>query len=211
MVVDDGGGRQRIVRVNYPSNSKKSQDEPQKPLIEKVTTGNVRIRKKPLVSQIRGAIVAESSSSVVEYLVTEVLLPAAKNMIIDAFSQGIERLFYGDSRGRRSEGRGVYTNYTKMSRPGMDQRRDISRQARATHDFDDVLMTTRREAEDVLDRMRDLIREYEAAKISDFYDLVGLTGTFADERWGWTDLRGAGVRPVRGGYILELPKTEPLD
>jgi hypothetical protein len=213
MVVDDGGGRQKIVRVNYPSNSKSSKDIPQKPIIEKVITGEVHQRKKPLRNQILHSVIAESSESVAQYLIMDVLLPAAKDMIIEAFTQGIQRLFYGDSRPRRSDGRTQYTNYSKVSRPaGYETRRDMSRQARANHDFNDIIIETRVEADDVLENLRDLIRDYQEAKLSDLYDLLGVEGgTFTDERWGWTDLRSARVRQVRGGYLLELPKTEPLD
>ena len=31
-----------------------------------------------------------------------------------------------------------------------------------------------------------------------------------DWQWGWTDIRSAGIRRVREGYLLQLPRTEPL-
>lgn len=213
LYADDGAGRTKVAKVNYPSNSAKMKDEPKKPLIEKVvTTGGVHQRQKPIVGKIVNSIVEERSGSVMEYIAMEVLLPAAKDMIIDAFSQGIQRLFYGDSRSRRAESRGGYTNYSKLSRPSeYEPRRELSRRERAAHDFDDLVIRSRGEAEDVLDRMRDLVRDYGAAKVTDLYDLVGLSGSYVDDRWGWTDLRDARVKPVRGGYLLELPRTEPLE
>jgi len=210
MIVDDGGRRQRTVKVNYPSNSKASQGDEKKPLIEKVIVGEVHQRKKPIRSRIGDSVMAEGADSVMQYIVMEVLLPAAKDMVIDAVSQGVQRMFYGDSRGRRSNTGSSPTNYSKISRPS-GYSRESSRSARAVHDFDDIILETRGEAEDVLERLRDLIREYDSAKVSDLYDLVGLTGSFADERWGWSNLRTARVQSVRGGYLLDLPKTEPLD
>jgi len=41
--------------------------------------------------------------------------------------------------------------------------------------------------------------------------LVGLAATHTDNKWGWTDLSGAGVSRIRGGYLLDLPEPEPLD
>ncbi len=212
MKVDDGGGRQRTVRVNYPSNANKTKDEPQKPIIEKITVGSVKQRRQPISRRIGSALVAESAENVIAYITMEVLVPAAKDMIIDAFSQGIQRIFYGDSRSRRPDSRTVHTSYNKVSKPsGYESRRGMSHQSRANHDFNDILLESRAEAEEVLDRLRDLIREYNEAKVADLYDLVGITGSFTDDRWGWTDLRSARVRPIQGGYLLELPRTEPLD
>lgn len=222
MIVDDGGGRQRSVRVNYPANSKRVKENggPQKPILErpkeqKVVTGNVVKRKKPLLSRFGNSMVAENSESVGQYIIMEVLLPAAKNMISDAISQGIDRLLFGDgARRRSSEVRSAYTSYNRIKPPttSYDTRRNVSRRTRADDDFSDFVMETRSEAQAVIDRLRGIIEEYEAARVSDLYDLVGLTGSFVDDRWGWTDLTRARVTLARGGgYLLDLPRQEPLD
>lgn len=212
MTIDDGGGRQKTAKVNYPSNARADKGKPQKPLIEQVTTGVVTQRRKPLMSRITESVTGDSTQSVGEYIVLEVLLPAAKNMISDAVSQGIDRLLFGESRRAKSGERPGYTNYQRASTGTSNyQRRDISPRSRATHDFDDIVLATRSEAEDVLDRLQDLIKQYEVAKVADLYDLVGISGSFTDDRWGWTDLRDARVRNIRGGYLLELPRTQPID
>jgi hypothetical protein len=77
------------------------------------------------------------------------------------------------------------------------------------HAFDEIVISSRQEAEEVLDRMYDLISRYDAATVADLYELTGLEGTHADQKWGWEDLRGSSVGRVRGGgYLLELP--EPI-
>jgi hypothetical protein len=219
MNVDEGGGRNSTVRVNYPANSAKSRkakEEP-RPKVEKVVEGEVTKRKKSVGGKILGNFISEDSPSVVHYVVMEVMLPAAKNMVSDAVSQGIERLLFGDARPSRGNRPG-YTNYSRQGTgqryipgsPMNDQRPPLSRQARASHDFDDVIIASRAEAEDVLDRLRDLIDQYQVATVNDLYDLVGLTGEFTDDKWGWYDLRPAGVRAIRGGYLLKLPPTQPI-
>lgn len=213
MEVDTGGGRRDKVKVDYPSNSKKARQEPPpKEVIEPVVTGAVVKRKRSLVARIFGDFVAEDSSTVFGFLWTEVLLPAAKTMMSDTVSQGMDRILYGESKPRPA-GRPGFTSYgNRYVRPHVvpDTRPSLSRQARATHDFTDIIIGSRGEAEDVLDRMRDLINTYEVATVSDLYDLVGLTGEFTDDKWGWSDLRSASVRPVRGGYMLHLPRTQPM-
>lgn len=72
-------------------------------------------------------------------------------------------------------------------------------------------MPTRVEAEEVIDRMFDLVSQYEMVTVADLYDLVGLANNYTDEKWGWTDIRGAGVSRIKGGYLLDLPRPEPLD
>jgi hypothetical protein len=210
MDVDIGSGRQSKVRVDYPANSKRAKiPPPEKVRPEKVIEGEAVRRKRGIIERMSQTFFSEDSHTVVSYVVMEVLVPAAKNMVSDAVSQGIERILFGDSRPRQSASRPGYTNYSRLGQQ-MERRREMSRQDRAIHNFNDIILDSRGEAEDVLDRLRDLISQYEVATVSDLYDLVGLTGEFTDDKWGWYDLRSASVRAIRGGYLLNLPRTQPI-
>ena len=77
--------------------------------------------------------------------------------------------------------------------------------------YDDIILDTRREAEEVLDRMQDLIDNYGMVSVADLYDLVGINGSYTDNKYGWTHLRSADVQHVREGYLLKLPKALPFD
>jgi len=204
----------------FPSNSKNPQgNDPKK--IEQVVTGEVVSRKKSLGRRFKEVFVSGDSKSVVQYVLMDVLLPQAKDMITEAASQGIERLIYGDShrsrRGSRPGGGPGPVNYNRYAvrgnNPiGRSEREDRRPTAEPrTHGIDDILLATRVEAETVLDRMYDLLREYETASVSDLYSLIGWSSTYVDQKWGWTDLQGSLVRRVREGYILELPKPQSLD
>lgn len=207
--------------TNYPSNSYKSREggdtpaKPEKKVVEKVTTGEVVKRKKPLGRKIVESFTGDDVQSVGSYILMEVLLPAAKTMISDAASQGVERLLFGDSRPRSGSTR-IGPGYTNYNRMHSSSRRDepvrtISRSARASHDFGEVILQTRGEAEDVLDRLTALVDQYDIATVSDLYELVGITGQFTDDKWGWANLRGSNIRRVRDGYLIELPRPEPID
>jgi len=87
----------------------------------------------------------------------------------------------------------------------------MSRRGRASHDFDEIILATRVEGEEVIERLFDLVSRYEAATVADLYELVGVSGNYTDDKWGWTDVRGSGVTRVRNGYLLDLPKPEPID
>lgn len=211
---------------HYPTNShaakKEANEANNSKRVERIITGTVNRRKKPLGQRFFETFVGGDASSVWSYVLGEVLIPAAKDVISDAITQGIDRMLFGDSRPggyrRNSRSSSGYVNYNRYSPPSSNwgsnrdrpRNHDISRRARASHDFDEIILATRPEAEKVLDRLFDLISNYEFASVADLYELVGLTGSHVDDNWGWTDLRGSTVRRYRDGYLLNLPKTEYL-
>lgn len=199
----------------YPENNvdRKEETAPKKK-VERIVEGDVVRRKKTTSSRM-----VESFSSVMTYVGRDVILPAAKDMLSDAVAQGVDQLLFGESRGRRhrqTKNNG-YVSYNRYSTAGKkkdpDPRADrpLSRSARATHDFDEIILSSRIEAEEVLDRLFDLVGRYESATVSDLYELVGIQSKYTDDNWGWLDVRGATVRRVRSGYMLDLPAPEYLD
>jgi hypothetical protein len=209
--------------TEFPSNSKNSQTpKPAEKVVEQVVTGEAALRKKSLGRRFREVFIGGDTKSVVSYVIADVLIPQAKDMFAEAVSSGFERLIYGDSRpGRRNgvrpqAGPGP-TNYTRYAvrgnnpigrQPHEDRRPTVSVR---TQDIDDILLATRIEAETVVDRMYDLLRDYDTVSVADLHSLVGLSSSYTDQKWGWTDLQGTDVRRVREGYVLVLPKTIALD
>lgn len=214
---------------NLPSNShtskieanEKASDIPEQKKVEKVITGKVTRRKKPLGARFAEMFFGDDTKSVMQNVMAEVLIPAAKAMIADAFNQAIERKLYGESRppGRRHVGGphgNSHTNYNRISAggPPRDRRASnppMSRRARASHDFAEIILDTRTEAQEVLDQMYVLLETYEMVTVKDLYEMVGEDYHYTDEKWGWTSLQGSLVSRVREGYVLNLPRTEQLD
>jgi hypothetical protein len=201
----------------FPPNSDASKRQPDEKDIKRVTSGDPVRRRKPLRKQFADTFVAGDAKSALHYVMFDVLIPAAKDMIAEAGSQGIERLIFGESRRRGSTppqsgptGYVSYNRYAMGSRQTSSQRA-MSRQARARHDFDEIVLAERVEAEEVIDRLYEVVSRYGSASVSDLYELVGLPSTHVDNKWGWTQLRGAGVSRVRGGFLLDLPEPEPLE
>jgi hypothetical protein len=202
----------------FPSNSEMSKkNAPSDKNISAVVSGTAVRRKKSLRKQFSETFVAGDFRTAVRYVIFDVLLPAAKDMVVEAGSQGIEKLIFGDSRRRGSvrpqAGPTGYVSYNRMTMANRSTgpERAISRQARARHNFDEIILDQRSEAEEVIDRLFDLVSRYESATVADLYELVGLASSHTDNKWGWTDLSGAGVSRIRGGYLLDLPEPEPLD
>ena len=199
-----------LVQEHFPSNAHKDKGAKK---VERVTQGEVQKRKKHLFGRIREDFVTDDASSVGSYLIFEVLIPAAKTTITDMVSEGVERLLFGDSHSRKSSFRNRPTAYGDIYRrgPAPTDERTLSKRARATHDFDEIVIRTRGEAVEVLDRLQDLVLQYNVATVSDLYDLVGITGNFTEDRWGWYDMRGVDIRKVRDGYLLCLPRPQPVN
>ncbi len=215
------GDRAPVVdRELFPSNSI-SNKEPKKEERKKlapVVSCKVKTQKKSIGKRIFQALLGDDTKSVGGYVLHDVLIPAAKAMITDMVGGGIEMLVYGERQGRRTyRDRGTsYVNYDKASYRSDRERdrekgRDIPRTARARHDFDDVVIESRGEAEAVISHLVDLCYDYGQATVADFYDLVDITGNFTDTKWGWTDLRGATISRVRDGFVINLPKPKQVD
>ena len=199
--------------MEYPSNSKTKAMPDKK--VERVTSAEAVRRKKSLGKQFKETFVGGDAKSALQYVIFGVMLPAAKDTIVEAASQGFERLIFGETRGKRgmrnpATGPTGYVSYNRMN-VGSDRpppaRPQMSKRGRARHDFDEIVLASRTEAEEVIDRLFDLVSRYEAATVADLYELTGLSSTHSDHKWGWTDLRGATVSRTR----LDLPEPEPLD
>lgn len=211
--------------MDYQSNSKKSKEkaaktaegEVEKKEVKRIVSGEVTKRKTPLgrrfTSMFSGG---DDAQSVGQYILLDVVIPAIKSMIYDSFTQGLERSLFGTSsaKSRGSHGNGKHTSYNKMY-PGRnfetDGGRTLSKKDRALHNFGDIIIGTRSEAEEVMDHLQFLIDEYDVATLNDLYDLVGITGDPVDEKWGWTTLSDCGVRRIRDGYLLDLTKPVWLE
>lgn len=208
----------RVVKMEFPSNSHK-QVKKEKDIVDKkitkVTSGRVVTKKKGLGKKFKETFLGDNIESVSSYLLHDVLIPAAKNMMSDTVSSGIEMLLFGETRGkntRRDKGKSYtsYSNYYKEKERGTSSR-TISNRGRVSHNFDDVILESRGEAEEVLSHLVDLTVDYGMASVADLYDLVGITSNFTDNKYGWDNLSDASVSRVRDGYVVNLPKAIVLE
>lgn len=214
----------------FPGNSRRGSTAPEskqvesEKKIEAVVTGEVVRRKKPVGRRFLETFLGGSAQEVARYLLMEVMLPAAKDLITDTVSQGVERLVYGETRsisrrpgGYRPSSSASYVSYNRMSSPGSgplpsrrDDPRNISQQARREHNFDEVLLASRVEAENVYRKLIDLIERYQMFSVADFYSLVGVSASHTDEKWGWASMDGIKIVRVHNGYIIEFPRAEVI-
>lgn len=210
---------------NYKPNSHKYKEENknslndetlrERPKVEKVVTGKVRTKKKSHVTKFADIFISEDAASVKSYVFMDVLVPAIKKAISDIVTDGIDIILYGGTghtKKRSSGSNATYVAYRNYSdRDRRDDRRRDEGYRRNRYNFDDLVLESRGEAEDVLDRMDELLDQYSQVTVADLYDLVGITGEYTDNKYGWTSLNTARVEPVRGGgYVLRLPNPMPI-
>lgn len=207
---------------NYPSNNpekqKRLEPSPEAKKVEPVVTGTVQQRKKPLGKKFSEAFITGSAKSAGSHALWQVIVPKMQDLLADAGQEAWRRLIFGDdARSVSSSSAYGRTNYQQAFRHGSsklinqpDPRRPISQKARATHDFDEIVLETRVEANAVLEGLYTLLSQYGVATVGDLYDLCNISREFTNEKWGWTSLQGSGVAYVNGGYLLNLPKPEAL-
>lgn len=202
--------------MDYPSNSNRKKEEISKPKkeIEKVITTDAIVHKKTLSDRFKNVFLGGEFKSSVRYISAEVLLPAFRNMIVDATTKGIERVIYGESapkrpastmQSRMSYNTPVDRSYSKFASPNTYT---ASRNRR--YDVNNIILVSKEEAETVLERLNDIIERFDVVSVADLHQLVGLPSTYVDNKWGWSSLRFADVRQIREGFLLDLPPVEPI-
>lgn len=216
VIINYGGNS----RKNLPQESKLETDNKTEKNLEPIEGISAKARKKPLGSKIAETFTGDDVSSVSDYVIFDVVVPAFKNLLFDVVSEGSRRMLFGATGGGRSIAsttRGGHTPYNRIAAKGAgviasDAPRSISRTARATHDFRELVFETRGEAEVILERLREALAEYDNVTVADMYELAQITAGFTDHNWGWvgTDLNQARVKPVSAGYLLDMPVPREL-
>ena len=206
--------------MNYDPNSnnlikknKSDNNDAGKKKVNKVVNGDVKTRKKTKADEFADDLIAQSMTSVVSDVFTEVLLPSFKNMISDAVKSGIDRLLFGDSSHRTNTNSNPASkiSYSKYYTEQSNYRPEVPVRRREAYDYNNIIFNSRGDAEAVLMRMDELISKYEVVSVADLYDLAGITGDYTDYKYGWTDIRSARIERIRDGYIIRMPKALPLD
>lgn len=200
---------------NYKPNSHKSKEEnkalpDEREKLEKIIKGTAKTKKNEM-RKLRDVFISEDVKSVKSYILMDVLVPAIKDAIEDIVTNGIRMVLRGETSARKSSSASkISYNRIYDSKINNDRfARDSSLSLR--YSYDDIVLESRGEAEDVITRMEEIIEEYGFVRVADLYDLVGITGDYTDNKYGWTSIRSAEPVRVRNGYMLRLPRAVPLN
>ena len=224
MPVENGGGNTRRVPVDYPSNAKKDNVIPGPGVTarqprDKIITGTA-VQKKPKTA----SFFAQAAGSVWEYVLSQVIIPEAKTMLWNVISMGSERALWRDGTpGGKGRGAGP-TPYNRMAgrpqyglgTPGAggyttpSAVRTMTKQDRAVHNFNEIILETREEAEGVIGQLDEYAGQFGYATVADMMELCGFESNFVENEWGWDDLSGARAVLTRTGWAMRMPPTKPI-
>lgn len=197
---------------DYKPNSHKYKREQQEAVsdkrVERVINGPVKTQKQSGLHNF-----GDDVKRVVEHVCKNMLIPGAKKILYDMFSGGLSMFLFGDrgagTTNNTVAGRVSYRNYYD---PSYDTPRTVdSMRTAPAYSYDNIVFSTRTEAVEVLSRMDECIAKYKMVRVADLYDLVGITGNFTDNKYGWTNIASADVVPVNGGFMIRLPKALPIE
>lgn len=172
--------------------------------LKKVVSGTVTTKKKSEFRKIAEQFLSEDIIDIRSHVVHDIIIPAIKRII----SEAVNLALYNDGYSADSE-RSSYRSYGSVSRS--DRRRSSESRFRSDFGLDDIVLSSRADADDVLEGLHERIHRYGYASVVDLYDLLGKVCPYTYENYGWTDIRTAKVVLARDGYLLRLPRPMPID
>lgn len=195
------------MEFDYKSNSHKSKKEVKKEekKIEKVVTGSVKKKKKNKVTKLTSVFLPEDVTSVKDYILQDALIPAVKKFITDS----VDMVLYGEtgSKKKHSSSFVSYRDFSdKRERKGYNDYK-----SRTMFDYDDIFLESRRDAENVLKQMHDIINDYGILSVADMFDLVGEPANYTMNKYGWHNIDNAEIVHTREGYKIKMPRALPFD
>ena len=118
-------------------------------------------------------------------------------------------MIFGEVRSKRG---GRRDDRSRVSYSSFYDRKDYApRRPGRTFEYDNVYLDTRQEAEDVIERMEDILEQYGSVSVGDLYDLCDVSGDPTDWDYGWRSLRDAYSERTRDGFFtIKLPRPKPL-
>ena len=196
----------------FKAEQKEKTTMPEKRVKKPVVTGKVTTRKPSAVRKIAGEFISDDAKNVKSYVFGEVLIPAIKKLLYDIVTDGADIILFGGARGNKKRSISDRVSYRDYYDRDSRSSRDVRTPSRTAYSYDDIELDTRGEAEEVLSRMDELIDEYKMVRVADLYDLVGITGDYTDNYYGWINIRNAEVVRLRNGkYTIRMPRAVPIE
>lgn len=197
-----------------------SEAKPEREPVQRIVgEGDVK-RKRSLGRKLKENFGGDDIKTVMAFVATDVLLPKAKDAIFDGGAEFLHRMVFGSARNpQASSDRSRGTNYNRMyvspnkgyGSPAPSQQRNEPAPSRGPNDIQDFIFADRGPAEEVLDKMIALVDHYGTVSVHEMKAMLGVTGEFTDQKWGWKNLGSSSVIRERDGYRLALPKMVSLD
>lgn len=204
-----------------PNNNKSKSPQKEKikrdPVIKK---SSIVSSKKSMLSRVTDRFLYTDSQDIKRWLLDEVIIPGLKDTLLDFTSMLLNgEVYYGKKRrgGSKFDDRGIF-NYggiyssggRRNSRHSRNRDRDIDRyyNERNEYDYRAIKLHSYGEAQEVVDKLRYIIREEGCVSIASFFEILDVPSNFNDNNWGWTSERQIGIRSMRDGFLIDVDEAE---
>jgi hypothetical protein len=217
-------GSTKPTKINYGNSDRVRNESPaavEREPVKRIIGADSKViqRKKPLGRKIAETFLGDYAKSALNHALVDVIIPQAKGMMVDAGNEALNRIFYGSAgNGRRTnvnDNRTRGTAYNRMyvpanggSQASEDRRTPVQG---AGYQLQEIILGDRGDAEEILDGMLAIVSQYGTVSVSELKEMLGVTGEFTDQKWGWKNLGSTKVTRVHEGYLLDLPRIVSLD
>ncbi len=196
----------------------KENNAPERKKQEAVVKTPTQVKKKTMLEKIKEEFISNDGQSIAEYIILDVLVPAAKQTFKSMVDNGLDMLLFKNSPRVNTSlpaNRVSYRSYYDAARSNNYVGYSNSSYARpkvAGYGYDEVVFGNRGDAEAVLYRMSEILEEYPRVTVADYLELSGRSSNYTDNNYGWTNLNTAQIiRLTNGGYCIDLPRPMALD
>lgn len=183
--------------------------EDKKEISPVVKSGKAKTKKASTASKFARLFLSEDASLTKEYVVNDVAIPKAKDLIASVLKSIIDTLFYGRSGGGSSRSTSSYVSYRDYGSPERKERRSSPYQSQPI--FSEIIFDDPRDATEVIARMNEIVDRYRIATVGNLFDLADLKAPYTAENYGWTDFKNAKVVRTGDGYVIKTPPCMPID
>lgn len=201
----------------YESNSFKSKEESvstQEKKTGKIISGTVKKKKKSDVKKFLDVFIPEDIPNVKNRIFSTIITPAIKRIIddgIDTIAEGVRTFFLGEdyrpSNKQTTTNTISYRNYYDKSRTKIYP----TEQDCVSRKLDDLIFQSRRDVEEILLTLEEDINRYGIVSVADLYDLCGISHSYTDNNYGWTEVSDWEIVRTRNGFRLKIPRAMPID
>lgn len=185
-----------------------------------VANGTVGKRRRGVFKIIFDEVVAKNFQDIKKNFIQDIIVPSTLDWLYDVCISFVTDMFTSPGVGRSgsslksySGSRTSYSSYYKGSKlsSSRDRRRD-EEEDDIEASYKDINFPSRKDAEKVLAAMRGTIIDYGLVSVADLCDFACVSGTWADRKYGWTNLeRASCFRDRDGRYYLSLPEPAPIE
>lgn len=198
---------------NYPSNSiktrEKAAEKKQKPEITAVVSeGEAKVVAPSFGRKIFNAFFPEATNKRIgSFMLFDLLIPAVRTFVGNIMISGGKNISNNTGAGTFGSGKKSYDAYYngRVSFMNNQKRNKI-------YDCEHVWYSSLQKAQDVIDQMNTVLREYPVVSVADMKELSGLSNeiTPGDHHVGWSDIRDVKWYSDHGGYTVVFPPAIEL-